>query len=305
MTISRRLISLLAALVFGFAGLGLVWSSGFDVYVELMRFGSASPNTIAPTLGVVLGGVLLAAATATAAISSLGVFVFGGLLAVAGLLGVLPAVGGMEPFAIVAFRFFAGFSDAVSNGVTSALATGVVLTLGAVLLVVGLVVRGRRNGSGAGSILARVTSVIALPLLLVALYFISAGGGVQYQQYLQRFSYELNLVALIQVLVGVALCGITAVSLRWTSFGIALAGAALFVVAILGLILSRDVLRVISEAGVSGPVLNGIISLVVTGQFILIAGALLGGAVGSRVAASRAARAHETRLDAPVPAPVV
>lgn len=305
MKISRRLLSLIAALVFAIAGLGLVWSSGFTVYVELMRFGSATPNTIAPTLGLVLGGLLFAAAAATVAISSLGALVVGGVFTITGLLGVLPSIGGMEPFSIVGFRFFLGTSDGLSSGITIALACGVVLVVGLILLVAGLVVHGRRRGSGRGSLVARLTSVLALPLVLCGLYLVSSGGGILYSQYVQRMSYAWEPMPLLQVLAGAVLFAIAAVSLRWTALGVGVAGAVLFLLGLLGLLLSRDLLAVIADAGVPGPAMNGIISLMVTGQYLLIAGALLGAAVGSKIAASRAARAHETRLDAPAPAPVV
>ena len=267
----------------------VLWLGGVPNLARVSSFRNGEPNT-GLVLLMVVGLVLLAAATLTVLISSAGVLLVGGAQLVATLIVSL----GVEPI-IRLFGTAFGADPVLGAGLAYALPTGVCAITGVTLLAVGLAARRRAPGhSTAGRVLSVVVGVL---LGLGGIALALAGGSTFYTNYFQFFSLAFPVLAFVLLVVGVVLVGIAVYCTRWSSAGAIVIGAGVLVLGLASVWqpVVFDVFgRISPDFGTGVRLASGSGNIALIGVVILAAG------VGAKLRAVRVEATRPTRDPASV-----
>lgn len=227
----RPFLSLLIAGAGTVAGLAVGWL-GASAAARSVASGSADSGALALAF---LGVVLLGAAAASLAVHWVGALVVGGIHALLGLLALVvpfgsPFDGGIFSPVFQITRMLAAVDPAVADGATVFFFSGTALVVGAFLAGAALGVRSRRLGEPSSAKAVAVSSALGGIVLLGATILLIVAGGEFVRSILVMFRYD-GFAAAIAVIAGV-LAGLAGLLLRWSSIGVALAGALVLVTGI-------------------------------------------------------------------------
>lgn len=280
----RRLLSLAAALGLSLVGHLLVWSSGGSLAQTLGLIERPVAQLILGLAGVALGTLLVALAVATTAFSGLGAIVLGILHLVLGVVALVPAAdGGRIPPVVHVLQAAGGVSREASYGLGANLPTGIALATGAVFLASGIAASMRRRAARPAGLPATLLSLLVLPIAGLGIALIAVAGGHIHRLIVVILAGQVPVDMVVRLVIGAALLGLVAASTRFSSLGAGIAGGVLAGGALVGMLFAHEILFGLAGGAFGGPSLGGITAMLITGQFVLIGGLLIGGAVGSRV----------------------
>jgi hypothetical protein len=295
-----RLVSLIA-IPLSLIGHILFWlgSSGL-----LFGARALAPAQVGDVVAVSAGILLIAAAVATVAIGSLGVILTGAVQLVFSLLLFLipfSVTGGFSP-ALEIMGAVRSAGTEVGDGLYVYAPTGFAFVTGTIMLVAGLVARGRTRRAPTE---VRVGAGLVGLLAVVGVLMAVAGGARLYTHLLVTFS-GLDQLGLIVLVVGSVLVGGAVLIGRWTSAAALVAGAVTAVVGLVGLASPSTLFRAAADwpelrrgLEIGGP--SG--SLLLVGVLLAVAGLALR-VRGRREAGRSAADVPATAEEFPPPTTV-
>lgn len=222
----RPFLSLAVAAGGTAAGLSLSW---FGAVAYARSAAAADPGALLLTLA----GVLVAAvAGLSLAIHWVGVLVVGAIHAVLGLLALVvpfgnPFGGGIFSPVFQMTRMLVSVDITLGDGATVFYFSGTALVLGAFLVGAALGVRSRRLAGRSSEAAVAVSSSLGAVALLAATGLLVVAGGTLVRMIVMTTRYDATLAAL--TVVGGVLSGLAGILLRWSSAGVILAGAIVFV----------------------------------------------------------------------------
>jgi hypothetical protein len=228
---SRRLVSVLIAVLASVAGLPLLWTGGAMLFYVSQRFtgGGGGPLSAPGALAMLIAGVLLCAVTgASIAWSSLGAVVMGALHVLVALLALMLPVnvagGGPTPVWDVVFSL-ASIDQALSDGASVFTARGIGLILGFALIGGGLAaaLRPRPRPAVATGIAAVAGALLGITAAVLAF----GQGGQVFRLYVVYFDPDRGAALLLAL--AAAGFGVATLALGWSSLGAYVAGGILLV----------------------------------------------------------------------------
>lgn len=279
----RRVVSLIVTLLASSIGYFCLWSGG----IELMRIAGTygaqkSPDTGAILL-VLLGMAMLALASITVAFSSLGVIIVGIAHIVIGLISVLSPMQsnlGDAPLTYQWANSLFGRNEVILYGFYAAVPTGVVLVVGIILLVAGLTAR-RRRVQPQGT--ARMVSVlVAVFLGFGGLLLVLTQGAIIYIAQLRRISWDVDMVVVGLLILGVLLVAAATASMYWSSCGAVMFGVILIVYQLIALFQSRPI-GIAELSSISRELGQTVEMWSMNGNIGLVGIVIFAAAIGSRI----------------------
>jgi len=227
----RSILSLVVAAVTTVGGLWLAFAASGMRSRALATFQLEA--AILPSALLILAALLLAVAALAAAIHWLGVLVVGVVQLVLGALALVPPIGGTSPLLTLTDLLRGASADVAFGGLAFGL-TGAQLALGIFLVVAALATRARVRSrrSRSSRAVSAVLAVVGGVAILGSVALIWVQGDQLAQAFMRMFRYDAGLVA--AVVAAALLAAVGGASLRWSPFGVLVAGA---IVLIAGLIL--------------------------------------------------------------------
>lgn len=230
-TLPARLITIVFALIATPAAVSLVTTGGTAWLQNYYRY--ADPTTGA---GAPFGSVLLQIAGVALLLGVVisGIWSSAGLLT-AGVLSLVPVVVAIAPGLML--PLYDALRGELTRQVIDTLSYGVALFLLPLLGAMGLVlflVRRRPASGGAGT---TVVGLVGAPVLLLAGGVLTAWGhGAGLQEAFRTFRFDLNPLAILAVLGGVALIVAGILLMRWSTFALLLPALVLLALSALVLV---------------------------------------------------------------------
>jgi hypothetical protein len=229
----RPFLSLLVASVATALGLAVLLIAGQRHVIGLARL---SPDVGSDVL-MVVGVLILGAATASLAVHWVGALVVGAVHLLLGGLAVLipisgPLSGAYNPTWEIG-GMLRDLDPSLGDGSTVFFYSGAALVLGAFLVGAALGVRSRWDSPPAGATAVVISSVVGAVVLLVALVLLATAGEQFVTNLLVMLRYEFPLA--IAVAAVALLAGIGGLTLRWSSAGVILIGVAALVVGVVAI----------------------------------------------------------------------
>lgn len=297
---TRRILSLVIALVASVLGYFALWTGGTTLSQAAASFGASRGLDVGALALVALGVILLAFAALTVALSSLGVIVVGAVHLVVGLASILSPFelmrGGL-PLTYQLINQLFGSKSPINYGFYTSVPTGVGLIVGIVLLSAGIAARGRSgHPSSTWRIIAPILAVI---LGLVGVLIVLVQGAVVYTSQLQRASWDGNIGVVGLLFLAVLLIGGVVFTVRWSSAGVLVLGAILTISGAIAIVqpnlAAAEAMAVSRELGMALALWSG------NGSFLLIGVVVLAVGFGAR---TRGRRRLLTTVMAPAETPI-
>ena len=225
MFVLRPFLSLLIASVATALGLGIALSAADR---RASGIASLRPDSSADAL-VLVGVLLLAIAAASLALHWLGIFIVGAIHLVLGGLAVLVPTGGILSGAYSPVYEVTGMLTGIDRNLGAGAAifyfSGVALVLGALLVAAALAVRSRLEAPPTRRPNAIVASVVGALALVGSVIVLVVVGDEFVTLLFSRFQYEVTLA--LGIAGAALLAGVGGLTLRWSSRGGIVVGAAL------------------------------------------------------------------------------
>lgn len=224
----RPFLSLLVAALASAVGFGLSWV-GATAHAALAA--RLQPDPVGLALGLV-GAVLVGVAALSVAIHWVGALVVG---AIHGLLGLLALVvpfgnsfaGGIFSPVFQITRMLSKVDASLGDGATMFYFSGTALVVGAFLVGAALGIRSRRLAGPSSPKAVAISSALGAATLIASSLLLLVAGGAFAQQIFQMLRYDA-ISAAITVVAGV-FAGLAGLLLRWSSIGVILPAAIVFV----------------------------------------------------------------------------
>lgn len=224
----RPFLSLLVAALASVVGFGLSWV-GATAHAALAA--RLQPDPVGLALGLV-GAVLVGVAALSVAIHWVGALVVG---AIHGLLGLLALIvpfgnsfaGGIFSPVFQITRMLSKVDASLGDGATMFYFSGTALVVGAFLVGAALGIRSRRLAGPSSPKAVAISSALGAATLIASSLLLLVAGGAFAQQIFQMLRYDA-ISAAITVVAGV-FAGLAGLLLRWSSIGVILPAAIVFV----------------------------------------------------------------------------